>query len=323
MGQIAAVVITRSRPAELARLLSAIEGQDRRPDTIIVVENGRDPATAAVICAHPAVQHLSNACNLGGAGGFAYGILAALAQDASYIWVMDDDGLPEDSGCLAELAAAANRTSADIVSPIVIDINDAETLSFPYYIGLKRYRCRRAVQAMPIIGGFAHLFNGALLSAEACRKFGVPDYRLFIRGDEVDFMNRVRRGGGRILTLTSVGFRHPSGSPETEPLLGGYLNAVLPKGDLKQFYFFRNRGYLVREHRLLTQFCSDLIRYPVYFLLKRNGDWRGLAWWIRLTIRGFRRDFTPFDPLTDTSMRAVPLDLRAVSTEQLKAHDAQ
>ncbi|WP_375458316.1 glycosyltransferase [uncultured Enterovirga sp.] len=305
------VIITMTRPAELARLLVAIGEQERRPDCLIVVENGRDAATAEVLRAHPMVQHLSNVGNLGGAGGFAYGILAALAQGASSVWVMDDDGLPEDNRCLAELVARAEKTSADIVSPLIVDINDSSKLSFPYYLGFKRLRCRRLVRAMPEIHGFAHLFNGALLSADACRRFGVPDFRLFIRGDEVDFLNRVRRGGGQILTLTNVGFRHPSGSSETEPILGGYLNAVLPKGDLKQFYFFRNRGYIVREHRLVLQFCSDLVRYPAYFLLKKRGDWRGLLRWIRLTVRGFRGDFTPFDPIADstTSMdrRTEPL----------------
>ena len=306
MGRIAIVIVTRNRPAELSHLLTAIGEQHRQPNSVIVVENGNDTATGDVVRAHSHILHLSNVGNLGGAGGFAYGILAALAQDASLIWVMDDDGLPEDQNCLLNLAAVAEKTSAHIVSPIVIDIKDSSILAFPYYVGLKRFRSKVDIQKLPRIVGFAHLFNGALISAEAFRRFGIPDYRLFIRGDEVDFMNRVRRGGGHILTLPHIGFRHPSGAPETVPLLGGYLNAVVPHGDLKRFYFFRNRGYLVREHRLVLQFCSDLIRYPAYFLFKQRGDWRGFVRWVHLTLRGFRKDFTPFDPITDTDVWAAP-----------------
>ena len=305
MSCVVAVVITRERPRELARLLAALEAQARRPDLVLVVENGRHPATAEVLRGHPEAEHIGSERNLGGAGGFAFGILAALARGASHVWVMDDDGLPERPDCLASLLASAEASDGDIVSPIVVDITDPDKLSFPYYLGLRRLRRRADLAGLDRIERFAHLFNGALLSAAAFERFGVPDPRLFIRGDEVDFLHRVRRGGGRILTLTGTAFRHPSGQPETEAILGGYLNAVCPEGELKQFYFFRNRGYLVREHRLLLQLCSDLVRYPVFYLLNRRGDWRGLLRWGRLTWRGISGDFTPFTPAEDAAAGAL------------------
>ena len=38
--KVASVVVTRDRPAQLARCLQAIWSQQRRPDLMIVVDNG-------------------------------------------------------------------------------------------------------------------------------------------------------------------------------------------------------------------------------------------------------------------------------------------
>lgn len=42
-----------------------------------------------------------------------------------------------------------------------------------------------------------HLFNGLLIRAQAIFRIGLPDLRLFIRGDEIDFLHlgRAARAG--------------------------------------------------------------------------------------------------------------------------------
>lgn len=294
MQQVVAVVVTMRRPRELAALLASLASQDHPAGAVIVVENGADPETADVVARHPSARHVRSQANLGGAGGFALGILLALADGATHVWLMDDDGRPEDATCLDGLLAACDRYDADVVSPVIVDIERPSRLAFPYFIGGKRLTRTDEVANHPAIWNFAHLFNGALVRASAFARFGVPDYRLFLRGDEVDFLHRVRRGGGRLVSVGDVRFRHPSGESETLPILNGRLNAIVPQGELKRFYFFRNRGYLLKRHRLVRQAVSDLVRYPWYFLVSRRGDWRGLLEWGRLSLRGLLEDFRPF-----------------------------
>jgi rhamnopyranosyl-N-acetylglucosaminyl-diphospho-decaprenol beta-1,3/1,4-galactofuranosyltransferase len=294
MSRIIAVVVTMGRPRELERLLQALAQQHLRPDAIIVVENTPDRETAELLARHPEVRHLVSQCNLGGAGGFAYGILAALADGATHVWLMDDDGLPLEPHCLGALAAASDAHRADVVSPVIVDIEDASRLAFLYRVGGRWVRTRREIAKAPVVRQFAHLFNAALVRAEAFARFGIPDYRLFVRGDEVDFLHRVRRGGGLVLTVTDVAFRHPSGAPETVPLLAGRLHAVVPSDAVKRFHFFRNRGYVMRRHRLVTRALHDLVRYSLYYLVLQRGDWHGFATWCRLTLAGAREDFRPY-----------------------------
>lgn len=295
MRRIVAVIVTMARPRELEALLDSLDRQRLRPDATIVVENTPRRETAEVLRRHPEVRHLVSQRNLGGAGGFSYGILSALADGATHVWLMDDDGLPLEPDCLGALAAASDARRAELVSPVIVDIEDASRLAFPYLVGGRWLWTRREVEAA---GGplrrTAHLFNGALIRAEAFSRFGIPDYRLFLRGDETDFLFRVLRGGGQVLTLPEVAFRHPSGNGDKVRLLGGLLHAVVPPDPGKQFYFFRNRGYLLRRHRLVMQALHDAARYSLYFLWVHRGDFRGLARWCRIVALGMREDFRPY-----------------------------
>ncbi len=297
MRRIVAVIVTMARPRELEALLESLDQQRVRPDATIVVENAPRRETAEVVRRHPEVRHLVSQRNLGGAGGFSYGILSALADGATHVWLMDDDGLPYEPDCLGALAAASDAHRAALVSPVIVDIEDASRLAFPYLVGGRWLWTRREVDAAAgPLRRTAHLFNGALVRAEAFSRFGIPDYRLFLRGDETDFLHRVLRGGGQVLTLPEVAFRHPSGDGDKVRLLGGFLHAVVPPDPGKQFYFFRNRGYLLRRHRLVMQALHDVVRYSLYFLWVRRGDFRGLARWGRTVALGMREDFRPYRP---------------------------
>jgi rhamnopyranosyl-N-acetylglucosaminyl-diphospho-decaprenol beta-1,3/1,4-galactofuranosyltransferase len=294
--RIVAVIVTLDRPHDLDLLLQSLAHQSRQADLVIVVDNGGLPETAAVVAAHPGVRRIACARNLGGAGGFALGILTALAEGATNVWLMDDDGRPEGADCLAALLSRGSHLKADVTSPVIVDIDDGDALAFPYPAGSRRTTCRRDLDGNGVIEHFAHLFNGALVKAEAFARYGIPDYRLFFRGDEIDFLHRVRRGGGLVVTIPEVAFRHPSGEPETFPIVQGRLNAVVPQGAFKQYYFFRNRGYLLRRHKLVLHALSDIVRYPWYFLAHSRGDWRGLGWWLGLMRQGWREDFRPYEP---------------------------
>jgi rhamnopyranosyl-N-acetylglucosaminyl-diphospho-decaprenol beta-1,3/1,4-galactofuranosyltransferase len=194
---------------------------------------------------------------------------------------------------------ATEAHEADVVAPLILDIEDDQHLAFPYFVHGRRITTRGDMAGIPLVRQFAHLFNGTLVRADAFARFGIPDYRLFLRGDEIDFLHRVRRGGGLILTVTAAGFRHPSGAAETVPLVDGRLHAVMPPDPRRQFYFFRNRGYLVRRHRLAAQALHDILRYPLLFLVVRRGDWRGLRRWWRLTLAGVREDFRALEHFED------------------------
>ena len=165
---------------------------------------------------------------------------------------------------------------------------DATRCAFTFRRGWHRLQLRADVARLEVLEGHAHLFNGALIPALTFERFGLPDMRLFVRGDEVDFLYRVVRGGGLVATVTAAIARHPSGMLEAFPLLGGRLFAVCPADPARARIMFRNRGYIARRHGLWWRLPLDGVRYALFFLLRWPPDRVGFGHWLSATVEGWR-----------------------------------
>jgi rhamnopyranosyl-N-acetylglucosaminyl-diphospho-decaprenol beta-1,3/1,4-galactofuranosyltransferase len=294
-ARVAVAAVTYDRPAELAQLLRSLALQSAPISTIALVDSGTRPADAVVDAAvgdGAVIHYLRSEANLGGAGGFAYAILAAIASGAEWIWLMDDDGHPEDGRCLAELLRAAQEHGLDVVSPLVAATSDPTKLSFNFRINGLLTNDRATLEPLGYLPNMVHFFNGALVRADVFSRIGLPDMKFFIRGDEVDFLARIRKAGLRYGTLATVAVRHPATWSEMKPIFGGFITPVIPDGDFKRFSYFRNRAHLARKYRNLRWFGADVIGFPYYFLTQ--GDLKGLRAWAAAYSAGFRgRGFGP------------------------------
>src|SRR4030088_394306 len=109
-AMVCAVVVTHRRPDQLAKSLGVLSTQSRLPDQLIVVDNDADERVRDLVAGQPVpTTYLPSHRNLGGAGGFALGILHALALGADWIWLADDDGRPLDSEVLGTLLTCAQN----------------------------------------------------------------------------------------------------------------------------------------------------------------------------------------------------------------------
>jgi rhamnopyranosyl-N-acetylglucosaminyl-diphospho-decaprenol beta-1,3/1,4-galactofuranosyltransferase len=289
---VVAVVVTKDRPGTLVTSLEAICRQTRRLDSVVVVDNGADPKVAEIVeSLDLPATYLPSQRNLGGAGGFALGMLTALAQGADWVWCADDDGRPEDDEVLATLLTTAVEYSLDEVSPLVVDIAHPDRLAFPLRRGLRWRRRRADFVGIRVLPGYASLFNGALFRAEALDVIGVPDYRMFFRGDETEIHRRMLRAGLRFGTATGCAYLHPNGADEFKPLLGDALSAQYPDDPVKRFYTYRNRGYLMAQPGMRWLLPLEWVRFGWYFLVSRH-DVDGWREWRRLTRAGRTEHFT-------------------------------
>jgi rhamnopyranosyl-N-acetylglucosaminyl-diphospho-decaprenol beta-1,3/1,4-galactofuranosyltransferase len=290
--RVVAVVVTRHRAELLALSLAALSAQTRPPDHLIVVDNGPDRPVDDVVrgCALPST-YLASARNLGGAGGFALGMLHALALGADWVWCADDDGRPADATVLATLLDTARRHGLAEVSPMVTDQADPERLAFPLRRGLRWRRRLSDFAGIEVLPRYASLFNGALFRAEALDVVGVPDYRLFFRGDETEVHRRMLRAGLPFGTCVRAAYVHPEGTSEFEPIFGGRLSAQYPGNETKRFFTYRNRGYLMAQPGMRWLLPLELLRFSWFFLVARR-DLAGWRQWLRLTRAGRRERFT-------------------------------
>jgi rhamnopyranosyl-N-acetylglucosaminyl-diphospho-decaprenol beta-1,3/1,4-galactofuranosyltransferase len=289
------VVVTHRRPDELAKSLDAVSAQTRAPDHLVVVDNDNDDRVRDLVASQPIpTTYLGSRRNLGGAGGFALGMLHALALGADWVWLADDDGRPLDSEVLGTLLACAERHELAEVSPMVCDMNDPERLAFPLRRGLVWRRrvseLRTEGAEQDLLPGIASLFNGALFRASTLEAVGIPDIRLFVRGDEVDVHRRLVRSGLPFGTCLSAVYLHPQGGDEFKPILGGRMHTQYPEDATKRFFTYRNRGYLLSQPGLRKLLPQEWIRFSWFFLVSRR-DPAGLVDWIRLRRMGRRERF--------------------------------
>jgi rhamnopyranosyl-N-acetylglucosaminyl-diphospho-decaprenol beta-1,3/1,4-galactofuranosyltransferase len=290
--QVVAVVVTRHRRELLAGSLAAIAAQTRPVDHVVVVDNGPEESAEPVVRASGLdVTYLPSERNLGGAGGFALGMLVALARGADWVWCADDDGRPADDAVLETLLDCAERHGLAEVSPLVTDMADPDRLAFPLRRGLRWRRRRSDFTGLDLLPRYASLFNGALFSAAALDVVGVPDYRLFFRGDETEVHRRLVRSGLPFGTCPAAAYLHPEGTTEFEPILGGRLSAQYPANEVKRFFTYRNRGYLMSQPGMRWLLPLELVRFSWFFLATRRDPGAWLEW-LRLVRAGRREHFT-------------------------------
>lgn len=289
---IAAVIVTHNRVDLLAASLEQVAHQEGASVShIIVVDNGADPQVEQLVSrvAGERAVYLPSRTNLGGAGGFAYGFLTALSLGADAIWCADDDGRPADHHVLATLLGVAEREKLDEVSPVVCNIADPQRLAFPLRQGLV---WRRKLDELKgdFLPGIASLFNGALISAKAMEIIGVPDYRLFIRGDEVEYHRRLVRSGLAFGTSLKAAYLHPDGSDEFKPILGGKMHTQYPDNEFKRYFTYRNRGYIMNQPGMRKLLPQEYARFGWFFLIQKR-DIKGFRDWFRLHAKGRAEKF--------------------------------
>jgi rhamnopyranosyl-N-acetylglucosaminyl-diphospho-decaprenol beta-1,3/1,4-galactofuranosyltransferase len=293
-GSVVAVVVTRHRPELLVDSLAAIAKQTHPIAHLVVVDNGPDRPAREVVeaCGLPATW-LPSWRNIGGAGGFALGMLHALAMGAEWVWLGDDDGHAADGDVLATLVETAQRRGLAAISPTVADKADPDRLAFPVRRGLTWHRTPTALRSAAPAGeedeefvpGIAAFFNGALFRASTLDVIGVPDLRLFVRGDEVELHRRMVRSRLPFGTCLRAVYLHPNGTDEFKPMLGGRLHAQDPEDRIKRYYTYRNRGYLMSQPGMRRIGVLEVPRFAWYFVITRR-DPRGFLQWLRLVRMG-------------------------------------
>ena len=103
-SKVVAVIVTHRRAELLKASTAVIANQSRPVDHLVVVDNADEQIVADHVASLPIpTTYIGSQHNLGGAGGFALGMLHALALGADWVWCADDDGRPEGPEVLATL----------------------------------------------------------------------------------------------------------------------------------------------------------------------------------------------------------------------------
>lgn len=256
MEQIAAVVVTYNRLNDLKTCLLSLREQTRRPDAFLVINNGSTDGTDRWL-SEQADLWVINQPNLGGAGGFATGIDTAFRTGYDGIWCMDDDCVAAPDAL--EKLLQSPRLGPAIKNCVSISLKDNEELAF--YVDRPHMSFRKVTDMtqFDLVYGVASLFNGTLISAEVVRAIGIPDKRLFIWGDEVEYMTRAQKMGFPVVTVPNAIFYHPPSFDR---------NGIPWPGAWKQYYAVRN------QRRIFQNLYGDRYGLLVFLQWSMRATWQ-------------------------------------------------
>jgi GT2 family glycosyltransferase len=182
--------------------LDALEKCDYPCLNIIVVDNGStNDSVKRIKAAHPDITLLENSENLGFAGGNNVGIRYALAQNDDFLWLLNNDTIP-DSNALSALVAKAQ-----------IDDRIGAVASICYYADRpERVQAWAGARVNLWIGRarnstephsddwFDSLYGASMLVRSATlHDAGLLDEGFFHYWEETEFCLRLRKKGWRLV----------------------------------------------------------------------------------------------------------------------------
>lgn len=278
-----AVVVTYNRKDLLTKCIDALQAQ-RESCHILIVDNASTDGTETYIKENHSldVQYINTGTNLGGAGGFNFGMKKALELGYEYIWIMDDDCLPKVDA-LQELLIADTVLGGKYgwLSSLALWTDGSQCKMnrqkvYPAFIEESPLLAKGLLRASQAT--FVSLF----IKAETIRTYGLPIKDFFIWGDDVEYTRRIAvRGGVPSFIVGKSQVIHAMASNDGSDISCDCLERLS-----RYVYAYRNEAYLYRQEGI-KGICYYLAKvcFNVYKIIR----WGSSCRWLRLAIlfKGF------------------------------------
>ncbi|WP_336992375.1 glycosyltransferase [Leucobacter sp. VD1] len=249
---VTAVLVAYNRRELLRESLEALAAQSRPVDRLVIVDNASDDGSVEVAAElleqwGERARLIPLTKNTGGAGGFATGIAAAIAEeDVDWVWVMDDDTVPGPDALSGALAAHERycATGQDDLAVMGSRVVWTDGEDHPMNTPKAKIRASEDERARAAEAGGMEIrsisFVSAFLRAPRVREQGLPIADYFLWNDDFEYSARLLRGARGLYVPGSVVMHKTAkrGSSDADPG--------------QRFYFeVRNKLWVFRLSRAL------------------------------------------------------------------------
>jgi len=213
--QVVSIVVTYNRNVQLLKCLNLLLNQTYETD-ILIIDNASNDGTEQIIKRqgffnNRKIHYICLKENTGGSGGFYYGLKFSLGKGWNYFWLMDDDAEPRFDALEKIFKQNIKIDNYVLGSTALNYINGEKKLCFP----LKRISNSKT----EIIENYDSLLNrefvawlpflGFFLNKKIALKVGFPDKNFFIRNDDIEYAERLKRNSIKIYLIKDSIIEHP------------------------------------------------------------------------------------------------------------------
>ena len=280
--KILTALITHNRLELLKRCVNSIENQSFKDHEILVINNSSTDGTEEYLKSKN-INTITQS-NSGSASGWSRCFEYAIKFNFDFIWLMDDDGYPDEQSLEKLISRITKIKDLICVSSVVLDESSLDKLVFPLPIldksGLpkifsfkrKYYYLSELINEGFFCYPYAQLFNGSLISLKNFKSLGNINKNYYIYGEEVDFFWRMKKLGLVETLLDSYHF-HPDVSKRKYT-------------DLKIYYFIKNT--IINNYKYFS-FVSIRNLLTLVIILLRVYSRNGFLYSLDLLIGGRKR----------------------------------
>lgn len=192
--KVVAVVVTYNRKELLKECINALLTQDYNNCDILIVDNASTDGTKEYIkkeLKNKRVNYINTGSNLGGAGGFNYGLREAYNMGYDYFWIMDDDCIVHKDS-LTKLLDADFKLNGDygfLSSRVLWKDGSICKMNIQKNKMTKWMKDFDTNYQSIVLASFVSLF----LKREIIEEFGLPIKEFFIWTDDWEFTRRISR----------------------------------------------------------------------------------------------------------------------------------
>ncbi len=191
MNDVVAVVVTYNRIDLLKTCVEKLSNQTV-PLDIMIIDNASNDGTGDYFANNSAknVLYFNTGSNLGGAGGFSYGIKNAIKAGYQYIWVLDDDTMPTPSALeeLLKVDEEKNGKYGFLSSKVMWKDGNVCTMNIQKITKWKKLQSFDTEQKIQY-ASFVSLF----LRADVVKEIGLPYKDFFIWADDWEYTRRISK----------------------------------------------------------------------------------------------------------------------------------
>lgn len=283
IDKVIAIVVTYNRKLLLIECLEALLSQSYSIDKIIVINNCSTDGTEELFnkgekFGIPQIEFITTEKNLGGAGGFQRGIQIADSCECDWVWIMDDDTIPEKNA-LDGLLSAKNKLllrgidRISYLASLVYGPNN-EPMNVP------------VVQLKPTKNGYSDwyqylddkmvkiksaTFVSILVNHNAIKALGYPIAEYFIWGDDTEYTQRLSNNYGDAFLCGDSKVLHKRYNAKSISI----FNEDNPDRISMYYYYYRNSLLNAKKYNSKGNSFLHMCQYFVQsigILFNKNSD---------------------------------------------------
>jgi GT2 family glycosyltransferase len=266
--RVAVVIVNWRQALRTIALIEMLKMQTIQPSLVIVVDNGSgDDSISQLSNTLLDIVFIPRLTNGGFGAGCNTGIEFALSHPIDYVWLLNNDAMPEAS-CLEHLLEkAVSDQSIGAVGSCIREPKGAVPDHAGTILNPLNFNCRYSLSDTEFSANTYSWITGAsiLLSSHALRKVGIFDTKFFMYWEDSDLCCRIRRANFKLAIAVNAIVVHEAGTSSNHMKLQRY------QWHLESQLYWVLRNYSFPIYGTFIIYLRTIIKSII------SNDWKRLA----------------------------------------------